>query len=399
MDLATSFRFVNPGARVYAGMGALGQLYREVQRLGAKRAFVVTSPTVASRTNMLERTREALGDLYAGVYDGATRESLVPTVEAGVEAARAAQADVIVAVGGGSVVGTARAITIVLAEGGSFNDLSTKHIPGQPLVSPRLDKPKLPNILVLTTPTTAADRGGAAVRDDKRPYRLELYDPKTRPVAIILDGEALLTAPLSLILDTCALTFTGVLKRFLSSGLNAYSYADTRQAVELSLAYMPQLVARPDDSDPRIQLAVAALIANRAFDAPGGGDRRGSNALYLQLRFRFDHVGMGAASSAMILSEMRNDRESTAEGQARLAEVLGVKEKGMSDTQAADAASKALGEFLESVGLPTRLRDIPIPEADLQTIAEEEAAEPSVDAGLDRMTDVGELVGILREAW
>ena len=97
------------------------------------------------------------------MYDGANRETLIPTVDAGVAAARKAAADVIIAVGGGSAVCTARAITIMLAEEGSYQDLSTKHIDGKGLTTPRLNQPKLPNILILTTPTTAADRAGVAV--------------------------------------------------------------------------------------------------------------------------------------------------------------------------------------------------------------------------------------------
>ena len=100
MDLTASFRYLSPAARLYAGVDALSNLYREAQRLEATRAFVVCSETVARTTNLLERTKEALGDLYAGSFDGAKRESPIPLVMAGVEAAKAAQADVIVAVGG-----------------------------------------------------------------------------------------------------------------------------------------------------------------------------------------------------------------------------------------------------------------------------------------------------------
>ena len=210
MDLTASFRYLSPSARLYAGVDALSNLYREAQRLEATRAFVVCSETVARTTNLLERTKEALGDLYAGSFDGAKRESPIPLVMAGVEAAKAAQADVIVAVGGGSAVVTARAITILMAEDGTPQELCTKYPLGQPPVSPRLLQPKLPNILVLTTPTNGANRGGAAVMDDKPPYRLELFDPKARPTCIILDGEALLTAPLPLFLDTATNTFTAV---------------------------------------------------------------------------------------------------------------------------------------------------------------------------------------------
>jgi alcohol dehydrogenase class IV len=76
---------------------------------------------------------------------------------------------------------TARAITIIVGEGKSIEEMYTKHRPGQPPTVYRAEKPKIPNILVNTTPTTGADRGGAAVYDEEEPHRKELYDPKTRP--------------------------------------------------------------------------------------------------------------------------------------------------------------------------------------------------------------------------
>ena len=136
MDLTASFRYLSPAARLYAGVDALSNLYR--RRRGWRRPaplWYAARPSRAPQT-CWSRTRESLGDLYAGVFDGAKRESPIPSVMAGVEAARDAQADVIVAVGGGSAVVTARAITILMAEDGTPQELCTKYPPGQPPVSP-----------------------------------------------------------------------------------------------------------------------------------------------------------------------------------------------------------------------------------------------------------------------
>ena len=399
MDLTASFRYLSPSARLYAGVDALSNLYREAQRLEATRAFVVCSETVASTTNLLERTKESLGDLYAGSFDGAKRESPIPLVMAGVEAAKAAQADMIVAVGGGSAVVTARAITILMAEEGTPQELCTKYPPGQPPVSPRLLQPKVPNILVLTTPTNGANRGGAAVMDDKPPYRLEMFDPKARPTCIILDGEALLTAPLPLFLDTATNTFTAVVGALQSPGLNPFAYADLRQALELSLEYLPRLVSSSDDPEPRIQLGAAAIISNRAADAPSGGGRGAGTTLDRQIRYRYSHVGQGASNAVLLTTSMRHNREVALEGQARLADIMGVRTSGMSDAEAAEEATQAVDSFLRSIGAPSRIRDLKVPEADLEAIARDDAAQPSFGEGSRRITDAAELTRFLQEAW
>ena len=399
MELTSSFRYLSPAARLYAGVDALSNLGREAERLDAKRAFIVCSETVARTTNLLERTQAELGDAYAGSYEGAKRESPIPLVMAGVEAAKAAQADMIVAVGGGSAVVTARAITILMAENGTPQELCTKYAPGQPPFSPRLMQPKVPNVLVLTTPTNGANRGGAAVLDDKPPYRLELFDPKARPASIILDGEALLTAPLPLFLDTAANTFTAVVGGLQSPNLNPFAYADLRQALELSLDYLPRLVADPDDLKPRIQLGAAAIISNRAADAPSAGIRGVATTLDRQIRYRYSHVGQGASNAVLLTTAMRRNREVALEGQARLADLMGVRKSGSSDAEAAEEATQAVDSFLRSIGVASRIRDLDVPEADLEAIARDDAAQPSFGEASRRITDVAELTRFLQEAW
>jgi alcohol dehydrogenase class IV len=324
----------------------------------------------------------------------------VPLVEAGVEAAKAARPDLIVAIGGGSAVVTARAITILLGEGKGVNDLYTRHTPGQAPVVARLNKPKVPNILVLTTPTTAADRGGAAVWDETPPHRKELYDPKTRPLAIILDGGALLTAPLPLYLDTSVTTFNGLVTAIQSPGPSPFALADVRMGLELCHTYLPQLVQRPADPEVRIQLATAALLANRASQSTyGGGGRSRSTALDRQLRYRYQHIGQGSARVAIGLGLMRLNREVDAAGQARLAEALGVQQKGMGDRKAAEAADKALVDLFTRLGVPTRLRDMGVERSDFQALAEAEVAEPGFGEEERRITDAAELVRLMEMAW
>ena len=398
MDLSSTFRYLSPPTRLYTGIDALSHISREVERLEASRVFVVCSETVAGTTNLLQRTKEALGDLFVGVYSGAKKESPIPLVMAGVEAAKAACPDIIVSIGGGSAVITARAITILLAEEGTVQDLCTKYTPGQAPRSPRLLKPKLPNILVLTTPTTGANRGGAAVMDNKPPYRLELFDPKTRPTCIILDGEALLTAPLPLYLDTSITTLMGLVGSFQSPNLNPLSYADLRQALELSLQFLPQLIAHPENPEVRIQLGVASVLANRAADAPSGG-RGFSTTLDREIRYHHEHVGQGFSRSVIMAAQMRRNRDILAEGQARLAGLMGVRTQGLSDIDAAEAATKALVSFLESIGVPTRLRDLDIKESDIQAIAESDAAQPSFGEGSRDISEVGDLLQFLKEAF
>ncbi len=402
MTTATTYRYLAPATRIYAGVDALPHVAREMERIGAKRAFIVCSETVAETTDLLPRVRDVLGAGHvAGIFAKAKRESPVPLVEAGVNMARAAQPDVVVAVGGGSAVVTARAITILLGEGKTIEEIYTRHEPGKAPIVARLNKPKLPNILVLTTPTTAADRGGAAVWDETPPHRKELYDPRTRPLAIILDGGALLTAPPSLYLDTSLTTFAGLVGAVQAHQPSPLALADARMGLELCVEHLPELMARPEDPEVRIHLATAALLSNRASQSTygGGGRGRSTGGLGRQLRFRYKRIGQGAAACLTALMHLRLNREVEMEGQERLASALGVDTRDMGLEEAAASAEGALVEFLAGLEVATRLRELGVRREDFALLAETEVSEPGFGEDERRITDVGELVWVLEQAW
>jgi len=389
MNLSTSFRYLAPAARLHVGPGALDQLPAEVRRVGARRAFIVASRTVSRETGLVRRVRDVLGELYAGSFEEAVRESPLRSVMAGVREVQAAGPDLIVAVGGGSAIVTARAISIIAGEGKTVHQMYTRHFPDKPPIVYRANAPKLPNILVPTTPTTGADRGGAAVYDEAPPHRKELYDPKTRPLAILVDPEALLTAPAALYLDTSLTTFCGIVDALQYTGHPALAFADYRQGLQMCLEYLPRLVADPSGAEVRIQLCMAGVLANRASQSTYNlaGMAR-TTSLDRTIRYRYPHVGQGAANAVLLATSLRMNAGILSEGQTQLASMLG-----------ATDAPGCLEAFLRRVGVAVRLQDLGIPRADFRLLAEIEAGSPAFGQGANRVSDVEELVWLLESAW
>ena len=165
METVPAFRYRSYRLNIHAGKDALKELRGEADRAKAKRVFVVCGQSIARRTDLLDRVKASLGDKLAGVFDRVEASSPLPSVLEGAAGARDAKADLIVAIGGGSAMVTARAIIILLAEKSDIHEICTQYPPGQAPVSPRLAAPKIPNILVLTTPSTAMTRAGTAVMD------------------------------------------------------------------------------------------------------------------------------------------------------------------------------------------------------------------------------------------
>src|SRR5690348_641392 len=107
------FRAAGYSWRLHCGPQVIEQSLKEaVERAGAKRAFVVCSPSVNRRTDTVRRIEATLGDRYTGVFDGIEKDSTYASVCAAKAAAVDAGADLLIAVGGGSVIVATRAVAI-----------------------------------------------------------------------------------------------------------------------------------------------------------------------------------------------------------------------------------------------------------------------------------------------
>src|SRR6516165_1130518 len=142
-----AFRAAGYSWRLHCGPNVIEQGLKEaVNRARAKRAFVICSPSVNRRTNTVPRVEAALGDRYAGVYDGIEKDSTYVSVRAATAAASEAAADLLIAIGGGSVIVATRAVAIFMAEPGDPFQIMTQYPDGQSAYSPRLRAPKPPII-------------------------------------------------------------------------------------------------------------------------------------------------------------------------------------------------------------------------------------------------------------
>jgi len=390
------FRFVGYPVRVHAGKNAISKLPEEVDRARSQRVLVVCGQSVATKTDLVGRVKESLGERFVGVFDGGQTGSPLTSVLAGVAKAREVEADGIVALGGGSAVVTARGITILLAEKGTAQELCTQYPEGKPPVSPRLMAPKIPNFVVLTTATTAVTRAGTALIDPESGHRLELFDPKTRPAAVIWDDQALLTASPWLCLNATASCFTGVAAALQRTGLNPLAESDLLEALRLLKENLPLVKSQPGDPSVRTNLCAAAFLYNRATDAGAGGSALGVvTALAHSLDTRYPECGHGDAYSILTAPGMRYNAEANAAGQARFARAMGVVKQGMDDAQAAAAGADAISELFSGLDLPSQLNQVGVPEDGIKIIAQDAMSDFGLHRNVRRVENVAELEGIL----
>ena len=388
----TSFRAAGYSWRLYCGRQAIEQGLKEsVNRAGAKRAFVVCSRSVKQRTDTVRRIEAALGDRYAGVYDGIEKDSTYASVCAAKEAATAARADLLIAVGGGSVIVATRAVAIFMAETGDPFQIMTQYPEGKPAYSPRLMAPKPPIINIPTTPTSAMNRAGTGLKNPDLDHRMEYFDPKTRPQAVFLDDDALLSAPPELIRSTATTLFAGLVGSMAQIEMNPLAEGDRDHAFRLAHRAYPRLVGELDNPSLRTDLCIAAFLMNRAEDDGlrrfRGGVFSGNYAVSTALHVRYPHVGQGESTSVVHAAKIRLSKTVDAPSARQVAEALGVWHDNMDGRRAALAVADLLEDLYTRIGVSTRLRQLDIPREDLRDIANETVKNFNANAGVRSAAD------------
>ena len=400
-----AFRAAGHDWRLYCGPRAIEQGLKEsVERARCKRAFVVCSPSVNRRTDTVRRIEAALGDLYAGVYDGIEKDSSYASVVAAKEAALAVGADFLIAVGGGSVIVAVRAVAIFMAEPGDPFAIMTQYPEGKPAYSPRLMAPKPPIVNIPTTPTSAMNRAGTGLKNPDLDQRMEYFDPKTRPRAVFFDDDALLTAPPSLIRSTATTLFAGLVGSMSQVDLNPLARGDRDHAFKLAHAAYPRLVDELDNPTLRTDLCVAAFLMNRAED---DGIRRfrsgpfsGNYAVSTALHVRYPHVGQGESTSVVHAPRIRLSDTVDLRSARQVAEALGVWHANMDGRQAALAVADLLEDLYTRMGVPTRLRQLDILRDDLRGIANETVKNFNANAGVRSAADqIEDAIRLLEAAY
>jgi alcohol dehydrogenase class IV len=386
------FRHVTPAFRTFCGDKALDALPGELERLGCSRAVIVGGPWLLHQPDALGAVESALGPRLAGRFDDVEEHSPIPAVEKARRLLEETQADAVIAVGGGSSIVTARAASILLAEGKDVRDLCTRRGDDGRLTSPRLLAPKIPNWVVPSTPITAYAKAGSAVRDPATDERLALFDPKTRAQGVFLDPTVALTAPVGLT-SAAALNAFSMAVECLEAGVDdPLADALLIHALRMLDEWLPRLEEQPDDPEPRLRLMLAALLCGQGSDFVGGGL---AQALSHAAGPR-SSVSNGVVEALLLPHTMRFNVPVTGPRLGLIADALDdtSNRRGTPDERAIAAVERTL----VSLGVPARLRDVGVEQEALPEIVKAAIDDWSITR-VPRAVQRQDLVDLLKAAW
>lgn len=371
---SVDFRSAAHQVRLWSG-DVLSRLDGELERVGISRPLLVSSPTIAKDPTILGLVTEALGGRTPTVFSGVVVDCPVHVLEGAAAAARTGGCDGIIALGGGSSIVTARALS-----------MSPRVAERSGMELPLLG---LPYVVIPTTPTTSMARSGSAVTSSEG-RRFELFDPGATPSAVLLHGDLLAATPDCVFIDTAAATFSNACELLTTPGLSPLVHADIREAVDVAGRAISMWRFGVSGAEPRLLLAIAAFLCGRA--SASQLTRQATLGLALgHCIQRLGPVPHGAAMAAALITGLRVNSGLTQQGQAELLTLLQV------HVEAPDVAT-AFSAMVRPMGLPLHLEELGYSIADILPLLPDMMTSHFVRTNLRQFDSSEELVSsIVRE--
>jgi len=385
-------------SRIIFGQGKASSLGAEVENLGGKRALVLSGRTVAEKTDTVRKVNESLGHCSAGVYSALTQRAPLATAVEAANLAVANGVDTLVGVGGSSISDAARMIAVLMAEGITTVEQLRELAHQQNLMlTPDLEGKKLP--LQVSIPTTLSagefNMGGGNVLDEQARHKIRVGHRRLYADLIVLDPDMTVGTPNWLWLSTGVKALDHCIERLYCAGNQPAIDAPVLTAAELLFNYLPLSREGTGDADARLQCLVGAWLS--MMGAPNFAMGL-SHAMGHIIGVKYS-VGHGYTSCVTQPYVMEFNRPVSAHKQALLARSAGIDTRGMSDESAAEAAARAVDDFIVGLGMPHRIRDLEIPEEDLPAIAEAILADGGCRSNPVPVTNTDQVMAVLTKAY
>lgn len=355
-DSDLAFNYYGPTKIVY-GIDASKDVEIEMGPFGGTKAVVVTDKGIIN-AGLTDHIIKALGSKCVGVFSDIPQDTGVEVVDAGAAYAKKNGADILISVGGGSVIDTAKGMCMILTEGGSLRDFNGVQL---------LSRPQIPHVVIPTTAGTGSEVTNAAVIMDKEMGQKRLLVENFNiPRLGILDPKMTAKLPKLLTAGTGMDAMTHAVEALHAMPHEPITDGLAMHAIRLLFRYLPVCVDKGEDLVARGQVQLAATMAGWAFGIAGVGN---VHALAHSIG-AVAHVPHGIANGILLPDCMEFNIDSCPDAYAMVAEACGVREKGMDDMEAARAAIDALRGFTKRIGHPQRLSEMKVKEDDIVKASE-----------------------------
>ena len=375
----------------YFGKGAREELAPEIKNRGFKKAFVVTDKSLAE-CGVINKVTDVLekAGIPFEVYSEVKPNPTIKNVTDGIEACKKSGADVIVAVGGGSSIDTAKGISIVMtnpdrADIVSLNGASNTVNRGMPVIA-----------LPTTSGTAAEVTINYVITDEEREVKMVCVDPHDIPIMAIVDSDLMATMPKSLASATGMDALTHAVEGYITKAHNTMSDMFHMKAIKLIFKYLPSAVNEKDEEAIEM-MGLAQYIAGMGFSNVGLGI---VHSMAHQLGAVYD-TPHGLANAILLPTVMRFNGEDPATAQRFreiLCEIGRPDAANLNDQDVINTFVWMISELSKSVGITQRVRDVGAKEEDFEMLADKAMQDPC-KPGNPREVSKEDFIELFRKAF
>ena len=374
----------------YFGKNARENLVGEITKRGFKKVFLVSDKSLVE-AGVTTKVEEILknASIYYTLYDEIKPNPTIKNVTDGVNACKDAKADVIVAVGGGSSIDTAKGISIVMtnpdrADIKSLNGASNTVNKGMPIIA-----------LPTTAGTAAEVTINYVITDEERKIKMVCVDPNDIPIVAIVDSELMASMPKSLAAATGMDALTHAIEGYITKGANEMSDMFHMKAIQMIFEYLPSAVNDKDEVAIE-KMGMAQYIAGMGFSNVGLGI---VHSMAHQLGAVYD-TPHGIANAMLLPVVMRFNGENP-ETVQRFREILinigRPDAANLNDQDVINTFVWMISELSKKVGITQTIKDYGVKENDLEMLADK-AMEDSCKPGNPREVSKEEFIALYRKA-
>lgn len=340
------------------GEGCLQTLKTEITNLGFKKALIVTD------ANLLEvKLTDHITDLLAAIdvkyqmYAEVKPNPTVTNVNNGIEIFNQNDCDFVISFGGGSSHDCAKAIALVLENGGQINDYEGVDVS---------TKPQKPLISINTTAGTASEMTVfTIITDEQRHVKMAIVDKNIIPIIAVNDPLVMHAMPKGLTAATGMDALTHAIEAYVSTAATPVTDACAQKAIELIVKSLETAVNNGQDNEARSDMAYAEYLAGMAFSNASLGY---VHAMAHQLGSFYD-LPHGVCNAVLLPIVQDFNKTVVADKLKVIASFMGIDTSEMSDAEGADACIKFITNLSKSIDIPSGLTELGVKEEDFATLA------------------------------
>ena len=355
--MLVAYQFQTP-TKIISGIGSTAEIIKELNAINAKKVLLITDPGLVQAgvaQQVVEMLKQAAVEVE--IFDAVEPDPSIQVATKAAEMAKNVKANVLIALGGGSAIDTAKSAALLVTNGGYLKDYAGVN---------KVVKPILPLIAVPTTAGTGSEVTIFAVMSDpEKQEKFTISSALIAPAVAVLDPLLTLKLPPSVTAFTGMDALTHAIEAFTSSIAQPPTDALALSAIKLVLKHLPVAVGRGDNIKARDGMLQASLLAGIAFNNAFLGL---AHAIASPLGGHF-HVPHGLANAVMLPYVMEYNLPTAVRRYAEIGCALGLQAVGDTPRAVAEKTVAAITQLARDINIPEKLSNIGAKEELLPLVA------------------------------